>query len=291
MDLSLLVRECADLVGRSSSISVSCSLCNISLRWISCPIYWPKVLVIWGLLGEFDGLVAILFLCIRGIHEGHLCGIRIILCLVLRPSLHGHYLSVRLQLLLSLSGFVGMMIATDVYFLQFHSCVVYLRVLCVELCQRLLRNLVVVKVGQYFVVFQMYNTRSTYQHFRTEILLKNIIMFHEFYWSIQTPMIAIGTFYWKQILQPWATTVKLELPTRAFHKTKWWPQVLKEEFEDTKGVIRIHKWSRTDNTMAKRKRNVRNNFTDTNEAEWGCWKISSKGKWFLPDHKLNSFFQ
>jgi hypothetical protein len=35
-----------------------------------------------------------------------------------------------------------MMIATDVYFLQFHSCVVYLRVLCVELCQRLLRNLV-----------------------------------------------------------------------------------------------------------------------------------------------------
>ena len=37
-----------------------------------------------------------------------------------------------LQLLLSLSGFVGMMIATDLYFLQFHSCVVYLRVLCVE---------------------------------------------------------------------------------------------------------------------------------------------------------------
>ena len=110
--------------------------------------------MIWGLLGEFDGLVAILFLCIRGsrrqrvwlgiwhIKEGNLCGIRIILCLVLRPSLHGHYLSVRLQLLLSLSGFVGMMIATDVYFLQFHNCVVYLRVLCVELCQRLLRNLV-----------------------------------------------------------------------------------------------------------------------------------------------------
>jgi hypothetical protein len=149
MDLSLLVRECADLVGRSSSISVSCSLCNISLHWISCPICQSKVLVIWGLLGEFDGLVAILFLCIRGSHrqrvwlgiwhiqEGHLCGIRIvvvpILCLVVRPSLHGHYLSVCLQLLLSLSGFVGMMIATDVhfyvYFLQFHSCVVYLRVL------------------------------------------------------------------------------------------------------------------------------------------------------------------
>ena len=35
--------------------------------------------------------------------------------------------------------------------------------------------------------------------------------------------------------------VKLELPTRAFHKTIWWPQVLKEEFEDTKGVIRIRK--------------------------------------------------
>ena len=55
-----------------------------------------------------------------------------ILYLVVRPSLHGHYLSVRLQLLLSFCGFVGMMIATDVYFLQFHSCVVYLRVLCVE---------------------------------------------------------------------------------------------------------------------------------------------------------------
>jgi hypothetical protein len=148
MDLSLLVRECADLVGRSSSISVSCSLCNISLRWISCPICRPKVLVIWGLLGEFDGLVVILFLYIRGsrrqrvwlgiwhIKEGHLCGIRIvvvpILCIVVRLSLHGHYLSVRLQLLLSFCGFVGMMIATDVYFLQFHSCVVYLRVLCVE---------------------------------------------------------------------------------------------------------------------------------------------------------------
>ena len=38
--------------------------------------------------------------------------------------------------------FVGMVIATDVYFLQFHSCVVYLRILCVVLCQRLLRNLV-----------------------------------------------------------------------------------------------------------------------------------------------------
>jgi hypothetical protein len=61
---SLLVRECADLVGRSSSISVSCSLCNISLRWISCPICRPKVLMIWGLLGEFDDLVVILFLCI-----------------------------------------------------------------------------------------------------------------------------------------------------------------------------------------------------------------------------------
>ena len=148
MDLSLFVRECADLVGRSSSISVSCSLCNISLRWISCPICRPKVLVIWGLLGKFDGLVAILFLCIRGsrrqtvwlgiwhIQEGHLCGIRIvvvpILCLVVRPSLHGHHLSVRLQLLLSLSGFVGLMIATSVYFLQFHSCVVSLfkRSLC-----------------------------------------------------------------------------------------------------------------------------------------------------------------
>jgi len=32
------------------------------------------------------------------------------------------------------------------------------------------------------------------------------------------------------------TTVKLELPTRAFHETKWRPQVLKEEFEDTKWV-------------------------------------------------------
>ena len=103
-------------------------------------------------------MVLLWFLCIRGsrrqrvwlgiwhIQEGHLCGIRIvvvpILCLVVRPSLHGHYLSVRLQLLLSVSGFVGMMIATDVYFLQFHNCVVYLRVLCVVLCQRLLRNLV-----------------------------------------------------------------------------------------------------------------------------------------------------
>jgi hypothetical protein len=102
MDFSLLVRECADLVGRSSSISVSCSLCNISLRWISCNICRPKVLVIWDLLGEFDGLVAILFLCIGGSHrqrvwrriwhiqEGHLCGIRIvvvpILCLVVMPE-------------------------------------------------------------------------------------------------------------------------------------------------------------------------------------------------------------
>ena len=50
MDFSLLLRECADLVGRSSSISVSCSLCNISLRWISCHICRPKVLVIWDLL-------------------------------------------------------------------------------------------------------------------------------------------------------------------------------------------------------------------------------------------------
>ena len=56
-----------------------------------------------------------------------------ILCLVVLPSLHGHYLSV--------SGFVGM-IATDVYFLQFHSCVVYLRVHCVVLCKSLLSNLV-----------------------------------------------------------------------------------------------------------------------------------------------------
>jgi hypothetical protein len=63
-----------------------------------------------------------------------------ILCLVVRPSLHGHYLSVRLQLLLSFCGFVGMMIATDVYFLQFHSCVVCLRVLFVVLCQRPLRT-------------------------------------------------------------------------------------------------------------------------------------------------------
>ena len=138
MDLSLLVRECADQVGRSSSISVSCSLCNISLRWTSRPICRLKVLVIWGLLGEFDGLVAILFICIRGsrrqrvwlgiwrIQEGHSCGIRIvvipILWLVVRPSLHGHYLSVHLQLLLSLCGFVGMMIATDVYF---HSWVIF----------------------------------------------------------------------------------------------------------------------------------------------------------------------
>jgi hypothetical protein len=30
--------------------------------------------------------------------------------------------------------------------------------------------------------------------------------------------------------------------------------------------------------MAKRKRNVRNNFADTIEAEWGCLQISSKGK-------------
>ena len=29
---------------------------------------------------------------------------------------------------------------------------------------------------------------------------------------------------------------------------------MQEEFEDTKGVIRIHKSKRTDNTMAKRKR-------------------------------------
>jgi hypothetical protein len=28
----------------------------------------------------------------------------------------------------------------------------------------------------------------------------------------------------------------------------------------------------------KRKRNVRNNFTDTIEAEWGCLQIYSKGK-------------
>ena len=42
MDFSLLVRECADLVGRSSSISVSCPLCNISLRWISCPFIAPS---------------------------------------------------------------------------------------------------------------------------------------------------------------------------------------------------------------------------------------------------------
>jgi hypothetical protein len=86
-----------------------------------------------------------IWLGIWHIQEGHLCGIKIvvvpILWLVVRPNLHGHYLSVRLQLLLSLSGFVRMMIATDVYFLQFHSCVVYLRVLCVVLCQRLLRNL------------------------------------------------------------------------------------------------------------------------------------------------------
>jgi hypothetical protein len=33
-----------------------------------------------------------------------------------------------------------------------------------------------------------------------------------------------------------------------------WECNIKKEFEDTKGVIRIRKWRRTDNTIAKRKR-------------------------------------
>jgi hypothetical protein len=75
-----------------------------------------------------------------GRQMGHIVVIPI-LCIVVRPSLHEHYLSVRLQLLLSLSGFVGMMIATDVYFLQFHNCVVYLRVMCQIPSQTLCRRL------------------------------------------------------------------------------------------------------------------------------------------------------
>ena len=56
-------------------------------------------------------------------------------------------------------------------------------------------------------------------------------------------------------------------------------QVLKEEFEDTKGVIRIRKQKQDrQHNGYKRKRNVRNNFTDTIEAEWGCLQIYSKGK-------------
>jgi hypothetical protein len=61
------------------------------------------------------------------------------------------------------------------------------------------------------------------------------------YWYIYLPMayhqhqwlslvLSIGNQFCRQ------TTVKLELPTRAFHKTKWWPQVLKEEFEDTNSI-------------------------------------------------------
>jgi hypothetical protein len=41
---------------------------------------------------------------------------------------------------------------------------------------------------------------------------------------------------------------------RAFFITKILPGHVWEEFEETKGLIRIRNWRRTDNTMAKRKR-------------------------------------
>jgi hypothetical protein len=61
------------------------------------------------------------------------------------------------------------------------------------------------------------------------------------YWYIYLPM-AYHQHQWLPLVLSISnqfcrqTTVKLELPTRAFHKTKWWPQVLKEEFEDTNSI-------------------------------------------------------
>jgi hypothetical protein len=68
------------------------------------------------------------------------------------------------------------------------------------------------------------------------------------------PMVTIGTFiyqwhtintndchwYFLLVTNSADKPVKLELPTRAFHKTKWWPQVLKEEFEDTNSILFLY---------------------------------------------------